>query len=188
MEKQEIRASSHSVQSAQNDTSWVLVAVVGTAFALLITYGFLQVTQPQPLRAGPAPAFTLTLFNGEQLTLEELRGRPVVVHFWASWCLPCQAEAPTIAKVWADYRDRGVSFVGIAYHDTEPRARAFITEFGLLYPNGLDGRGEIARAYGISGVPETFFIRPDGNIAAVHLGLMSEKELRAALDDLLNQA
>jgi cytochrome c biogenesis protein CcmG/thiol:disulfide interchange protein DsbE len=138
-----------------------------------------------PLREGPAPDFTLELFDGGQLSLNELRGQVVVLNFWASWCPPCRQEAPILEAVSEQYRGQGVTFVGLNYEDADSPARAFVEEFGITYPNGPDVRSRIARVYGVQGVPETFIINPEGEIAEVFIGSPTEAQLTAVLDWLL---
>jgi cytochrome c biogenesis protein CcmG/thiol:disulfide interchange protein DsbE len=107
---------------------------------------------------GPAPNFTLSLFDGGQLILSELRGQVVVINFWASWCIPCRDETPLLERTWWRYRDRGVVFIGVDYLDTDKEAWAFLEEFEVSYSNGPDLGTRIAPDYRIKGVPETFFI------------------------------
>ncbi len=144
----------------------------------------------------PAPDFTLELYDGGELTLSDLRGQVVLINFWASWCDPCRDEASALEKVWREYKDRGVVFIGVDYVDLESSARAYLAEFDITYPNGLDKGQKISRAYRIRGVPETFFIDKNGNIAPIivngkpqdrKISPITEAELRAGLDRLLAQ-
>lgn len=154
------------------------------AVLALLAYGVIA-TGREPLSGGPAPDFTLTLFDGGQLALSELQGQVVVINFWASWCPPCRDEALVLERAWRSYHDRGVIFVGVDYMDTEPAAQAYIEEFGITYPNGPDLGSRIARDYHIKGVPETFFITPQGEIAEVFIGPLSEAQLTVTLERLL---
>lgn len=135
-----------------------------------------QVGRVQP---GPAPDFTLQLFDGGTFRLSEQRGKVVVVNFWASWCIPCRDEAPVLERAWQRYRDQGVVLVGLDIWDTERDARAFMSEFGIDYPNGPDPRGAAAIEYGVTGIPETFFIRPDGTIARHWIGPLTDRQINA---------
>ena len=137
------------------------------------------------IETGPARPFQLTTFEGETLRLEDLRGRVVMVDFWASWCPPCRAEAPTLAQVYREYRDKGVEFVGITIWDTEKDAQAYIQQFAIAYPNGLDARGRIAIDYGVTGIPEKYFINRDGILVKKFIGPMDGERLRQVLDELL---
>jgi len=163
----------------------ILLAVV--AFLILLALG-LRARGAGPVSQGMAPRFVLTLFDGGQLSLEELRGQVVVINFWASWCGPCLDEAPILEQVWRDYKDQGVIFAGIDYVDTEPDARAYMKRFDVTYPNGPDLGSKIAQAYHIRGVPETYFVDREGRLAKSKIGpLSSEAELVAILDNLLQE-
>jgi cytochrome c biogenesis protein CcmG/thiol:disulfide interchange protein DsbE len=164
-----------------------LILVAGLIVLASLVYG-LMARGPGPLMEGPAPDFTLNLFDGGQLSLSELRGQVVVVNFWASWCPPCRTEAPTYQDVWESHRERGVTFVGVNYQDTEPPALAFIEEFGITYPNGPEERGRISGAYGVQGVPETFIISQEGEIAEVFIGSPTEAQLTTVLEEMLASA
>ncbi len=137
------------------------------------------------VRSGPARPFELALFDGGTLTLEELRGQVVMVDFWASWCPPCRAEAPTLAQVYREYRDQGVKFVGVAIWDTAEDAQAYIREFGVTYPNGLDPKGQMGMDYGVTGIPEKYFISRDGTLVKKFNGPMDKARLKRVLDELL---
>ena len=137
--------------------------------------------------SGLAPDFTLSLFDGGQLTLSELHGQVVVVNFWASWCIPCRDEAPILEQAWRRYRDRGVVFVGVAYLDTDKESKAFLEEFKVTYPNGPDLGTKIAPAYRLAGVPETFFIDKNGQVADLEIGPLTETRLVSAIEKLLEE-
>ncbi|HEV2125652.1 MAG TPA: TlpA disulfide reductase family protein [Chloroflexota bacterium] len=136
-----------------------------------------------PLRA--APPFTLSLFSGEVLDLSRLRGHPVLVNFWASWCGPCREETGLLQRLSREYEARGVIFVGIDVWDDERAARRFMQEVGLTYHSGQDPRGRIAVEYGVTGVPETYLIDQQGRLTHRWLGPWTEDALRAALESLM---
>jgi peroxiredoxin len=169
----------------ERNLSPVLWLGVGGVVAALLIYGFLSPGDVRPSVGDVAPPFTLALFDGSRLSLSELRGQVVVVNFWASWCAPCRREAPALQQVWDDYQARGVAFVGVTYMDAPEASQAFVDEFGLVYPNGVDERRQISRAYGVSAVPETFVIDRAGRIAAVHVGEIGVEDLVQDLEPLV---
>lgn len=166
---------------------WLLPLAAVPVLALL-AYGFVLDPRniPSPLVGRPAAAFTLTAFDGTPLALDPLRGKVVVVNFWASWCNPaCYDEAPVLERAWRTYRDRGVVVVGIDMQDTAEAAREFIRRFELTFPNAPDPGGKVAVEYGVYGVPETFFVDRAGTIRAKHVGAVTDEVIRGALERLL---
>ncbi|MFQ5945074.1 MAG: TlpA family protein disulfide reductase [Anaerolineae bacterium] len=161
----------------------LILAALGLLFLLLL-YA-LGTRVPGSLEGRPAPDFTLALFDGREISLSDLRGQVVVVNFWASWCSPCRKEAPLLEEAWRSYGDRGVVFLGVDYVDTESEARAYLRQFGITYPNGPDRGSLIGRAFGITGVPETFFIDPQGKVAFAFPIPIDRASLTAALEELL---
>jgi len=133
----------------------------------------------------PAPDFTLPLLTGGEIVLSEHFGQPIVINFWASWCTPCRQEAPALERAWRAYRDQGVLFVGVEIQDTEAVGRAYLSEFGITYPNGLDKGGTITVDYGVIGLPVTFFIGSDGIVERRWVGALSGEVLARLTDDLL---
>jgi len=163
-----------------------IVGVAIVAFLLLLSYGLLSGPESDPLNEGPAPDFSLQRFDGGQLSLADLHDQVIIVNFWGSWCAPCREEAPVLEKVWQEYQGQDVTFIGIAYKDTEGKARAFLDEFDITYPNALDPGNRIARSYRVQGVPETFFIK-DREIASLYIGPLSEDQLVTRIEKLLTQ-
>ncbi len=166
----------------------VIFAIVG--FMALLGAGLI-IKEPLTGASGaarvnqPAADFTLPLIGGGEVTFSSLRGKPVVINFWASWCPPCRDEAPILEKVWRSYQDRGVAFIGVDIQDTEEAAQAYIQEFGITYPNGLDIDGRITIDYGVSGIPVTFFINREGVIISRWVGAVNEALLVARIEELL---
>ncbi len=169
---------------------WKRIAVplaVAVPLIGLLAYGFTRNRReiPSPLVGKPAPAFTLSLFDGRRLSLEELRGKVVVVDFWASWCVPCREEASLLEATWRKYRERGVVFVGVNFQDQERAGGQFLKEFGITFPNGPDPGSRIAIDYGVYGIPELFFVDPQGRITYKHIGLIGGQTLRTKLEEAL---
>lgn len=113
-----------------------------------------------------APDFTLDRLDaeGQTLTLSELRGKPLVVNFWASWCVPCKDEAPVLQSTWERYRKQGLVVVGVDSQDFRKDARRFMRRFGVTYPVVYDGKGSTLGRWGVTGFPETFFVDRSGNL------------------------
>ncbi len=133
----------------------------------------------------PARPFELTLFDGRTLTLEAHKGQAVMVDFWASWCPPCREEAPVLAQVYKEYEDKGVKFIGIDIWDSQNEAIKFVDRYGVTYPNGLDQKGSIAIDYGVSGIPEKYFISREGILVKKFIGPVNREKLIQTLDQLL---
>lgn len=155
---------------------------------VLLAYGFRTDPRaiPTPLVGKPAAAFRLKTFDGPEISLEGLRGRVVVVNFWASWCYPaCYEEAPVLERGWRAYKDRGVMLVGINIQDKEEPARRFLAQFNHTFPNAPDPAGRVSVDYGVYGVPETFFIDRAGRIRAKHVGAVTDAIFSANVDRLL---
>jgi cytochrome c biogenesis protein CcmG/thiol:disulfide interchange protein DsbE len=167
----------------KSNLSMLLSVAVGLMFLALLTYGFLSSRGgDRPQREELAPDFTLTLFDGSSVSLADLRGQIVVLNFWASWCAPCRREAPALQETWAMYEDQGAAFLGVTYQDAKGASQRFIQEFGITYPNGTDEAGRISRAYGVTGVPETFIIDRDGKVTWSQIGEVRAEELARQLE------
>jgi cytochrome c biogenesis protein CcmG, thiol:disulfide interchange protein DsbE len=165
-----------------------IVLLFGIALVALI-FGLQLVRQRQTQPAsGPAPDFTITTLQGEELTLSQMKGKVVIINFWASWCGPCREEAPALQSIWEKYGDKGVVVLGVAYTDTESGAREFVEEFGQTYPNGMDLGTKISDKYHIQGVPETFIVDQDGNVAQFIFANVTEAGLTRIIDRLLGGA
>ena len=119
-------------------------------------------------------------FADGSVSLSELRGRAVMLNFWASWCPPCRTETPRLERAWKTASADGVLFLGVSMQDISSDAREFVDDQGVTYPNVRDGDGDTARAWGVTGLPETFFIRKDGRVVAHVIGEITGVQLSAA--------
>lgn len=169
-------------------TRLIAAAVIVPIVLVLAVFGLgLNRQQNRQPTSGPAPDFTLTTFDGQQIRLSELRGKVVLINFWASWCVPCHQEAPELEAAWQRYKDRGVVFVGVAWSDFERDAKAFIAKYSNTYPNGLDLRTKISDLYGITGVPETFIVDRQGIVRHFVPQALTEKQIVEFIEPLLAQ-
>lgn len=179
--------------------------LLAAAFVALLGYGVLtnapDTTIDDALARGeppPAPGFSLAAFEDGHLPqslertwgraardatidLRELRGTPVVLNVWASWCVPCREEAPVLERGWQRAREQGVLFVGLNQQDVSDDARDFIAEFGLTFAHVRDPTNETSRHWGVGGIPETFFIDARGRIVGHVVGVVSPDQLRSGV-------
>ncbi|HEX8996182.1 MAG TPA: TlpA disulfide reductase family protein [Ktedonobacterales bacterium] len=136
----------------------------------------------------PAPDFTTSVYNGaagQSIHLAALKGKPVVVNFFASWCDPCVEEAPVLAAGWQKYAPQGVVFIGIVYQDTQQNALDFARQYNVSYSIGSDTNGETAISYGVTGVPETVFINRQGVVVSKTDGALDTGSLDRAVQAIL---
>jgi cytochrome c biogenesis protein CcmG/thiol:disulfide interchange protein DsbE len=186
----------------QRSKLWRLVVVLIPALVVLglLGYGVLR-SNPQAETGALAPEFELPALEGNRtISSDELKGKPVVLNFWASWCAPCREEAPLLEKTWREYRKEGVMFVGVNVRDSLTDARRFVEEFGITYPMVRDEGQTLAGDLGVYGLPETFFLDREWRLLAtvagesqdderqtVVLGAISEEELRTNVELLVRR-
>lgn len=174
--------------AGRSATRRILIAVtVGVIVVILVvlTLGFRR--DPKDIKTGTvgrsAPAFELQRLDGSgALSLAQLQGKVVIVNFWASWCIPCKQENPALSAVWERYRGSDVVLVGIVYQDSVEAAREYTQRLGNSWPSVVDPDGRTAIGYGVFGIPETFFIGPDGVIAGRHVGPIDEQTLTTGIE------
>ncbi len=135
----------------------------------------------------PAPDFSLITLDGEEIRLSDMRGKVVMVDFWFSWCPPCRAEAPELVEAYKKYQGPDVEFVGVAIWDVIGQVESFVKRYGVTYINGLDEKGKIAIDYGVTGIPEKYFVDKNGNIAKKFVGPITVEKLEGVLEELLAQ-
>jgi cytochrome c biogenesis protein CcmG, thiol:disulfide interchange protein DsbE len=158
----------------------VLVAVLGVAWAAIGAMGSGTLGQDPFGRA--APPFTRPKLNGKgTISLADLRGHPVVLNFWASWCGPCKQEAPLLAQAEKEWRKQGVVFLGVDSEDQTDNAKVFEGAYGISYESAFDPSGELADQYGVMGYPETFFLDAKGKIREKFIGPIDAETLSTYL-------
>ncbi|MDY6874170.1 MAG: cytochrome c-type biogenesis CcmF C-terminal domain-containing protein [Chloroflexota bacterium] len=139
----------------------------------------------RPLTGENAPGFSASDLTGVEFSLEDYRGQVVVLNFWATWCPQCKDEMPEFEIIWQALQTEGVQFLGVAMDDTQSAVEAMARELGITYPLIVEEGGRITGAYGVSAVPETFIIAPDGSLAAFHIGVVDGETLRDEILTLL---
>ena len=181
--------------STRHDRHWILVTIV--ILFLGIVWIWVSVIPPDETTSGAIPApqegfqapdFTLSTLDSQIITLSDLRGKAILLNFWATWCPPCRSEMPAMQTVYKDYGSSG-KFVILAVNSTlQDRMEdvgSFVVEQGLTFPVLLDTDGEVSNLYQVRSMPTSFFIDPDGIIREVVIGgPMSEALLRTRIDRL----
>ncbi len=183
---------------------WVQILIWVILLGLLLVFAgslgllsFLGINSPQQARVAPGtkiPDFSMPLFSGyelngqPQLNIADLRGKVVMINFWASWCKPCEQEAADLRQAWDYYKDSGkVVFIGVDYVDTEPEARAYLQKFGITYANGPDLGTKVSTMFRITGVPETYFIDQQGVLKNVQVGpFTSVNDIKSVIDPMIH--
>ena len=160
--------------------------------ALLAVLGYVllhgaSATRTSALLGKPAPEFSYSTFDGSSIALSSLRGKPVMINCWGSWCVPCKDEAPVLREAWAKYQNTDVQFVGVAIWDKPELARQFAAQEGARWTNGMDEDGKIAIDYGVYGVPESFFISREGVLVDRFVGPFTGQAGGARLEQYLQR-
>ena len=176
---------------------WAQIIIWVGLLGLLGMVGFtLNKRQQGTVQPGDViPDFTLPLFSDyeyagqSEIKLSDLRGKVVVLNFWASWCKPCEQEAAELQEAWELYEPTGqVVFLGVDYVDTEPEARVYLQKYGINFPNGPDMGTRISQLFRIAGVPETYFIDRAGVLRYVQVGpFTSLGQIQQQIDLLLSE-
>jgi cytochrome c biogenesis protein CcmG/thiol:disulfide interchange protein DsbE len=151
----------------------------------------LQRSQQGPVRVGQViPQIKMTTFDDQTVDTSTLKGKVILINFWASWCAPCESEAAALQETWENYQPGGnVLFLGVDYVDTEPEARKILGKYGITYPNAPDLGTKISQMFRIRGVPETYIIDRDGKLANIQIGpFNSASEIKSIIDPLLQSS
>jgi cytochrome c biogenesis protein CcmG/thiol:disulfide interchange protein DsbE len=167
---------------------WLILAAI-LPFVVIGAVAWWTLIRPggAPASVGDAaPEFSLVSLDGDTVRLADLRGRPVVVHFWASWCTPCIREVPLLREAAERHADDDLAIVGVVYDDGSESARAFMEEHGGTWPALMDPGMEVAARYGVFAPPETYFVGRDGTIVARQIGEFGERSLEAKLAAIID--
>jgi cytochrome c biogenesis protein CcmG/thiol:disulfide interchange protein DsbE len=165
---------------------WLILAAI-VPLVLVVAWAGGSVTFTAAVRVGDrAPDFALADLDGRPVRLTDYAGQPVLLNFWASWCVPeCLEEFPLLDAALAAHADDGLAMIGIVYRDRSEAARDFAAQLGAGWPQVMDPGEAVARAYGVYGPPESWLIDRDGRVFSRQIGPYREEELMAELDRLL---
>ena len=167
-------------------TALGVVLVAGVAVVFASRFGTDPTLGPSPLVGKPAPAISVTLIEeGGTITLADFEGSVIVVNFWAPWCIPCREEHAVLLEAATTYGSAGVTVLGVAYESREDDVIAFLDELGRGYPVAMDDRSRAAIAFGVRGVPETFFIDRSGIVVGKVSGAVDWAVMSSTLDAIL---
>lgn len=172
----------------------IIIWVALMALLVLVGLGLKKAQNPIISIGSEIPDFSLTMFDGysyqgaSEVNISDLKGKVVVLNFWASWCKPCEQEAAELEQAWRSYEESGdVVFLGIAWTDTEANSMKYLERFDITYPNGPDLGSRISAIFNRNlGVPETYFIDRDGVLRHIKIGpFTSLQEIQATVEPLL---
>lgn len=154
--------------------SIAIVATLAVAALSIVAWS----TRPPRPRPAAKLDFTLQDLSGKDVTLADFKGRPLLINFWETFCIPCRIEMPDLVALHNRYKDDGLVVIGISMHDTPADVEAYVTKYGVSYPVLIGGeRDDLANAYALMGFPTSFFIRKDGTIGGIQLGIVNAEEL-----------
>ena len=148
----------------------VAVVIAVAAFVLVLRPASPTVLGGHPLFGQPAPDFTLRDLDGREVRLADYRGRPVIVNFWASWCVPCREEFPLLKAARARYTDQGLEILGVVFDDDPDAARRYMARAGATWPGLVDTDDRVADAYKVNVPPLSFFVDPEGIVRSISYG------------------
>lgn len=155
---------------------------------------FLLVSGCTGINTPKAKEFNIPIINikkngdfsrGKRVSLNDYKGKPLYLNFWAPWCPPCREEAPTLEKAYRYYKKDGLEFLAIAIKDTDRNVAFFMSDKKLTFPVGLDPDAVVATQYGVSGIPTSFFITREGNVKRMFIGALSETQLQQFIEEII---
>jgi len=165
---------------------WIL-PLAAIPFLGILLFGLVRDPNffPTPLIAHPAPAWHLETLEGDSISLDELRGKVVLLNFWASWCVPCRAEHSVLTRAASEWPEEDLQVIGIVYDDSRRNAQRFLDQLGNAWRHVLDPGSRTAIDYGVHGVPESFFIDRDGRVGMKYIGPLTWNAVTTNVDSLL---
>jgi peroxiredoxin len=171
--------------------AWLLAAAAAVVAAIVLVPLFIapgaRPAGPQGLVGEPAPVFALRGAGGEAVSLQDYRGKIVVLNLWASWCPPCRAEMPDLQRLSAAYGSRGVAVIGVNEGESAQRAAAFARSLGIAFPIWLDTQQQYGRVLAALGIPTTTIVDRNGTIARAFDGPLTYGEMEKAVGELLGR-
>ena len=179
-----------SITTRRKIIAFVVMGIIVFGFFGLLALGLMN-KSPVTGKSGmtrvgkAAPNITMPLLDGGEFQMSEYAARPMVVNFWASWCPPCREESPGFERTWRRFSDSGLLIVGVDIQDSLEDGLAYIREFDLTFPNGVDLDGKITVEYGVIGLPVTFFIGADGIVKGRWVGALPEDRLVGWVESLI---
>jgi cytochrome c biogenesis protein CcmG/thiol:disulfide interchange protein DsbE len=165
---------------------WIL-PLTAIPFLGILLFGLVRDPDffPTPLIGNPAPAWHLETLEGDSISLDELRGKVVLLNFWASWCVPCRAEHSVLIQAASEWPEEDLEVIGIVYDDSRRNAQRFLDQLGNAWRHVLDPGSRTAIDYGVHGVPESFFIDREGRIGMKYIGPLTWNAVTTNVDSLL---
>lgn len=169
----------------------VNVTYVAIAAVVLIFLGGIawsaSATPSGPVGGKPAPDFTGTDLAGNRVSLQDFRGKPVLLNMWASWCPPCKQEVPELEEFYKEYAPKGVAVLTVNMNEDKATVASFVAQQKVTFPVVLDESGKIGELYHVDGIPASFFIDKDGILRAVRVGGMTKTEMINRISTLMQQ-
>src|SRR6266849_3650016 len=161
-------------------------AALSGGFALALLAAAACGTQPVARLGSPAPDFKLQDVDGESISLADLKGKPVLINFWATWCQPCREEMPAMQELYDQYRDRGLVILAIDMEEDSRQVRRWVDQGGYSFTFLLDSEGEQVKRYNVTAAPTSYFVGPDGVIRDLKLGALSRAEMQTKVEKLVS--
>ena len=175
--------------------TYVVLIATTLAIGVIVTLMSFPREQSQQQNVGSSrlvgkqsPDFTLAMLDGGKVNLSQFRGQPVLINFWATWCIPCREEMPELVRAYETHKAEGLMILGLnlTYSDSLPDVQAFVSEFDISFPILLDEDGVVTeRSYQILGVPTSVFVNRDGTIERVQVGLMTGEQIDKFVAEIL---